>query len=87
MTTAEEEMKEEWCFGSLMITLMITFHCGKTKDNGIGLSKFASHCVHRGRRTPQDWKDSTHMTTDCRVASVWVLLHIQTRNKKQEQEV
>jgi hypothetical protein len=32
MTTAEEEMKEEWCFGSLMITLMITFHCGKTKE-------------------------------------------------------
>jgi hypothetical protein len=28
MTTAEEEMKEEWCFGSLMIT----FHCGKTKE-------------------------------------------------------
>lgn len=55
---------------------------GKQKNYRIGLSKFASHCVHRGRRSFQDWKDSTHMTTDCRVASVWVAAA--HTNEKQE---
>ncbi len=79
-----QQQRRRWRRNGVLVLWWSPSIVGKQKNYRIGLSKSASHCVHRGRRSSQDWKDSTHMTTDCRVPSVWVLLHIQTRNKKQE---